>query len=219
VETQLVGALVSLGYTLECLDSTPTLVLVPRPPGVLYIVSPYGEDNNIPIWISRMPGRNFRQYLLGLNVAEEVVALLTSEYVEESWHLDAFLRPSAWAEFILEFIGSRKIDVVQVINAPIGVDLSPTIRSAYPFVRFVVDVDEKDLAWSTYVSSRYGNLVDAFFTPSPEAVGTLEASLISPSKIWSLEIEHSRDDDAVAAMHAEQYGQLIAALIRSPVTP
>jgi hypothetical protein len=218
LETERVGALVSEGYSFES-DSNESLVLVPRPCGVLYVFSPFGKNNSPPVWIARVPGSSFRQYLLGLNASEETFALFAPECVEESWHLDAFVRPSAWAQFIIEFIGSRKIDLVQVINAPIGVDLSPTLDSAYPFVRLVVDIGETGPAWPTYVSSRYGNLVDAFVTPHPEAVGALEASHISPSKIWSLEVEHWQDDEAVGAMHAQLYGQLIAALVSSPVAP
>jgi hypothetical protein len=209
--TEQIGALVSQGYSLECPSSSAPPVLAPRPSGVLYIVSPFAD--NIPNWIASVPADCFRQHLLVLNASEDTFALLASACAGESWHLDTFVRSAAWAEFIIEFVGSREIDVVQVINARLGVDLGPTLRSAYPRTQLVVDVGGEGLAWPTYVSSRYGNLVDAFFTSESDAVEALKASHISPARIRALGTDGHVNDDVIAAMHAELYGQLIAALV------
>ena len=102
----------------------------------------------------------------------------------------------------MEFIGSREIDVVQVVNARLGVDLVPTLRSAYPSVRVVVDVDGESApgrVWLTYITSRYGNVVDAFFAWQLDDVARLEAALVSPTRVVHLGSDHEDRDEAAAA--------------------
>ena len=121
--------------------------------------------------------------------------------------------PGARAEFVVEFIASREIDLVQVVNARLGVDLVPTLRSAYPSVRVVVDVDGASApgrVWLTYLTSRYGNGVDAFFAWQEQDVARLEAALVSPTRVVHLGADLEDRDKAAAALHEELYGRLIA---------
>jgi 3-keto-L-gulonate-6-phosphate decarboxylase len=120
----------------------------------------------------------------------------------------------------MEFMGNRQIDVVQVVNAKVGVDLVPTLRAAYPRSRVVVDVGADDATgqvWLTYVTSRYGNVIDVYCASGPDDPARLEAALVSPSHIRLLAADLERHDEAAAAAHEDVYGRLIAAQVTRAV--
>ena len=211
-----VGDLIGRGYSPISSGRSDWAVLRPRPSGVLCIVSPLGATDVLPPWISCVhPGR-FRQHVLALDASEGAFASLASSCAGESWHLDAFLPPWEWAEFIVEFIGSREIDLVQVVAARLGVDLVPALRSAYPAIRVVVDVAGEDAfrnEWSTYVRSRYGNVVDAFCAGQPDIAAQLERARVPSSRIHLVGDDDGGQGEAVAARHEDVYGRLIAAAV------
>ena len=190
--------------------------LVPLPAGVLYIVSPLGADEaDGATWIGHVPSRNFRQHVVAFDTSDAAFARLSSACGGESWHLDAVMQRGGWAEFIVEFIASREIDVIQVVTAPFGVDLVPAVRAAYPPVQVVVDAGgdgPSGQAWVTYVTSRYGNVIDAFCTPQPVVAASLQAMGVSASRIhvWRAD----QGDESGAAHHAHVYGQLLAGVGR-----
>jgi hypothetical protein len=178
----------------------------------LYIVSPRRATGDLPTWISHVPTRHFRQHLLALDVSRETFADLASLCAGESWHLNAFVRRGGWAEFIVEFIASREIDVVQVVTARLGVDLAPTLRAAYPSISLVVDVDGGDAegrAWLDYATSRYGNVIDAFCTPQPGVAEDLRRAGVSASRVYLWGPNDQGPDEAAAAIHRDVYGHLL----------
>jgi hypothetical protein len=211
-----VGDLIWRGYSARSADRADWAVLQPRPSGVLSIVSPLPTASELPPWISRVhPGR-FRQHVLVLDASEGAFASLASSCTGESWHLDAFLPPREWAEFIVEFTGSREIDLVQVVAARLGVDLVPALRSAYPAIRVVVDVAGEDAfrnEWSTYVRSRYGNVVDAFCVGQSDIAAQLERARVPSSRIHLVGDDEGGQAEAVAARHEGVYGRLIATAV------
>jgi hypothetical protein len=211
--TDRIGDLISRGYSWGQAEPSGSPILVPQPAGVLYLVSPLRETDDIPTWIAHVPALHFRQHLLAMDIAEEAYAHLASLCAGESWDLDAFMRRGAWAEFIVEFIASREIDLVQVIAARLGVDLAPALRAAYPSIRVVVDVDGEDAAahtWLTYATSRYGNVIDAFCAPQPATTERLRQEGVSASRVHLWGAGPEEGDRAGAAIHREVYGRLLA---------
>jgi hypothetical protein len=201
------GDLIARGYSVEEGGGA----MVPRPAGVLYLVSS-PADEGVPTWISHVPTGNFRQHVIAVDASEEAFAQLSSGGAGESWHLDAIMHRGGWAEFIMEFVGGREIDVVQVVAACFGVDLVPALRAAYPSIKVVVDAGADGVqgpAWITYVTSRYGNVIDAFCTPRPAVAATLERTGVSASRIHVWSGDHGDE----AAAHANVYAQLLAGLV------
>jgi hypothetical protein len=217
-----VGDLIWRGYSPVSAGRSDCAVLAPRPSGVLSIVSPPGPIDELPRWIAHVhPGR-FRQHVLALDASEGAFASLASGFAGESWHLDAFVPPREWAEFIMEFIGSREIDLVQVVAARLGVDLVPALRSAYPAIRVVVDVAAGAFQeeWSIYVTARYGNVIDAFCTGQPDIAAQLERARVPGSKIHLVgDDDDGGQADAVAARHEDVYRRLIAERSRCGAPP
>jgi hypothetical protein len=213
-ETARLVDLISRGYSWDLTAATDERVLIPRPAGVLYLASPLGAGGDIPTWVTHIPTNHFRRYLLALDMTEETYGHVASSWAGESWHLDAFAPRTAWAEFIVEFIASREIDVVQVIAARQGVDLAPALRAAYPSVRVVVDVDgdsAADRAWLAYATSRYGNVIDAFCASDSGVAEQLRQAGVSASRI-RVGQKDLRDEGA-AAIHRETYGRLLATAV------
>jgi hypothetical protein len=213
-ETGRLVDLISRGYSWDLTAALDERVLIPRPAGVLYLVSPLGPAATIPTGGAHMPASHFRQYLLAMDMTEETFAHVASSWAGESWHLDAFAPRTAWAEFIMEFVASREIDLVQIIAARQGVDLAPALRAAYPFIRVVVDVDGasvEDRTWLAYATSRYGNVIDAFCVPDFAVAEQLHQAGVSASKVRA----GRRDpgEESAAAIHRETYGRLLATAV------
>jgi hypothetical protein len=161
--------------------------------------------------MSHVPSRSFRQHVVAVDISDQAYTRLAAACAGECWHLNASMHRGGWAEFVMEFIASREIDVVQVVLARFGVDLVPALRAAYPSVRVVVDTGGEGTAgtvWLTYATSRYGNVIDAFCTPQPTVAAALVATGVSESKIHVWSPDHG--DGAAAACHGEVYGQLLA---------
>ena len=232
LRTARVRDLVSRGYSLQGGAPVDWVVLVPRPTRVLSIISPQPNAVDLPRWMAHIRTDRFRQYLLAVDTSEEAFTELASGCAGESWHLDAFLPRREWAQFIIEFMGSREIDVVQVVAARLGVDMVPAIRSAYPATGLVVDVpnegegaggvggggegDGKGPAtdvWLTYVTARYGNVIDAFCTRHRDVAAKLQQALVPNSRIHLTDDHDGGHDDAFAALHEEVYGALVAARV------
>jgi hypothetical protein len=189
----------------------PEATRAAHPAGVLYIVSPWPASGELPRWISHIPTPQFRQHLLAVDVSDATFGELASLCAGESWHLNAFVRRGGWAEFVVEFIASRQIDLVQVVTARLGVDLAPTLRAAYPSLGLVVDVDGEGAegrVWLDYATSRYGNVVDAFCTPRPGIAEDLRRAGVSASRVHLWEPHGQGPEEGAAAIHRDVYGQL-----------
>jgi hypothetical protein len=185
-------------------------VLLPRPATVVHIVSPQPSTDGSATWIPHLSADHFHQHLLATDVDPEVFGTMASWCAGEKWDLDRFVRRSQWAEFVIEFMATREVDVVQVVAAPLGVDLIPALRAAYPSARVVVDVDGMDAqarTWLSYVTSRYGNVVDALCAPRGGVLSQLshEGALTAKVHLWPTE-----GDDAAASLHGAVYGELLA---------
>jgi hypothetical protein len=205
--TARVGELIARGYSWGERGGG----LVPRPAGVLHIASSLAAHEDMATWISHMPAQSFRQHVVAVDIGGAAFARFSPPSGAESWHLSALMHRGGWAQFIMEFIASREIDVVQIIAACFGADLVPALRAAYPSIRVVVDTGGEgvsDDAWLTYVTSRYGNVIDAFCTPQSAAAATLRSSGVSASRIHTWSAEHG--DEAAAAAHAHAYAGLLA---------
>jgi hypothetical protein len=207
----LVGSLIASGYSVG--TSSPRL-LVPRPSGVLAIVSQSDGEDDVAPRIPRPGAGHFRRHLMAVDTSETAFARLASTCAGESWHLDSFLPQNAWAQCIVEYVGSREIDLVQVVNSRFGVDLIPALRAAYPATRVVVDIGSTPQAeaWLTYVTARYGNVVDGFCVSRPDEVATLTAERVSPDRIWVVDPGGGEQVHPGAAEREQVYGRLIATL-------
>ena len=86
-------------------------------------------------------------------------------YATEVWSLPDLMPADRFPRFVFEFIASREIQLVHIMNSRIAFDLLPDIASMSPRPATVVQlhVEEEDRSgYVRYVTTRYGNLVDAY---------------------------------------------------------
>lgn len=90
-------------------------------------------------------------------------------YAEEVWVLPDLFVGEHYPKFILDFIVSREVRIVHVMNARLGFDLLPDLRGLPDRPRVVVQLhveEESRDGYVRYVTTRYGNLVDSFSVTS-----------------------------------------------------
>jgi glycosyltransferase involved in cell wall biosynthesis len=157
--------------------------------GVLYL-APWltfgGSDRGTLDWLRHLPGSQFRRYLHTTQPSANELFAASEELADEAWCLSELMPVSAMAQFIVNFLATRNVDVLHIMNSRLGFDLLPTLKSAFPHLRTVVQlhVEEEDRSgYCRYVTTRYGNLVDAFSVTSVDLAEKLRRYHVSPSRL------------------------------------
>jgi glycosyltransferase involved in cell wall biosynthesis len=86
-------------------------------------------------------------------------------YADEVWALPDLMSGSAFPDFILDFIQTRGVELVHIMNSRLAFNLIPDMECLSPSPAVVVQlhVEEEDRSgYVRYVATRYGNLVDGF---------------------------------------------------------
>ncbi len=107
-------------------------------------------------------------------------------YAEEIWNLPDLMPGSAFPEFVLGFIESRGVRLVQIMNSRLGFDLLPdmTCLPEPPAVVVQLHAEEPNqTGYVRYVTRRYGNLIDSFSVVSEDLKQTMVDYEIPPSRI------------------------------------
>jgi hypothetical protein len=71
-----------------------------------------------------------------------------------------------------------------------------------------------DEVWSTYVTARYGNVIDAFCAGGADVAATLQRARVPASRIHVAQGGAGERDQAFAALHEDVYGRLLAAPVK-----
>ena len=97
-------------------------------------------------------------------------------YVDEAWPLPELMAGQDMPGFILDFIDSRDVRLVHIMDSRLGYDLLPDIRTLprRPATVVQLHVEEQHRAgYVRYVTTRYGNLVDAYSVTSRQLAETI----------------------------------------------
>jgi hypothetical protein len=135
---------------------------------------------------------------------------------DETWLLGEFLGRGAMPQFILEFMASREIDVVQVIGSRLAVDLLPTIRFSFPRVPVAVDLSShgpERQSFLRYVTARYGNLVDTYCVPDEATRDALEEGSVAGSRALVMGAGEAGGGTGTASLRSSLYGRLLAEVV------
>ncbi len=203
-----VASLVAAGYSLRS-DLTGAVILAPEPSGILYLaewMTMSGAEEGSLDWFRQISGAQFRRFLLTTAPGDDRTFAECADLADEAWCPSKLMDREAVPQFVMDFIATRGIDVVHIVNARLGFDLIPALKLAYPPVQVVVQFhgEEPDGGDSIrYVASRYDNLVDAYSVTSRDRVQQLHDNWVSPRKIHVI-VEHTGD------AHRALYGALVA---------
>jgi len=151
-------------------DRTPVLYLAPW-------VDYGGTDKNTIDWFRTIDRERFAPSLIATQPSLNRRLSEVSEHAEETWILPELMPAEDMPAFILDFIVSRRIEVVHLMNSRLGFDLLPDIKCLpeAPGVVVQLHVEEADRSgYVRYVTTRYGNLVDRFSVTSEHLAAAVQ---------------------------------------------
>lgn len=139
---------------------------------VLYL-APYvdigGADKGTIDWFRFLDRDRFRPSLITTQPSLNRRLAEIAPYADELWELPQLMRGDDFPRFILAFIQSRGVELVHIMNSRLGFDLLPDVAALEERPKIVVQLHTEEPSPGghfQYVTTRYGNLVDAFSVSS-----------------------------------------------------
>ncbi len=132
-----------------------------------------GSDTNTLDWFRWMDRSRFAVSLITTQPSSNRRLSEIAPFADEIWPLPELMEGNSFARFIAEFIVSRKVQLIHVMNSRIAFDLLPDFRALERSPKIVVQLHVEEPTrdgYVRYVTTRFGNLVDAF-SVSSAAVG------------------------------------------------
>lgn len=144
-----------------------------------------GTDKNTIDWFRHLDRERFAPSLITTQPSPNRRLGEAAEFAEETWVLPDLMPAESMPGFILDFIESRGIQVLHLMNSRLGYDLLPdmTCLPHPPGVVVQLHVEEADRSgYVRYVTTRYGNLVDRFSVSNEDLAGAVREYGIPPDK-------------------------------------
>jgi glycosyltransferase involved in cell wall biosynthesis len=128
-----------------------------------------GSDTNTLDWFRWLDRSRFSASLITTQPSSNRRLSEAVPFASEVWALPDLMAGNEFPQFIAEFIHSREIELVHVMNSRIGFDLLPDLRAMPKPPKTVLQLHVEEPTrdgYVRYVTSRYGGLVDAFSVSS-----------------------------------------------------
>jgi len=158
---------------------TPVLYLAPW-------VDYGGTDKGTIDWFRCLDHDRFAPSLMTTQPSPNRRLREVEPYAEEVWNLPDMI-PGEWMpNLVFDFIHSRRVRLLHVMNSRLGFDLLADLACLPDPPKVVVQlhVEESDRSgYVRYVTTRYGNLVDAFSVTSEHLAEAVHGYGISREKI------------------------------------
>lgn len=203
-------------------DRIPVLYLAPW---VIY----GGSDKNTIDWFRWIDQRRIAPYLITTQPSDNPRLGEVSRFAEEVWTLPDLMPAEQMPAFIFDFIVSRQIEVVHIMNSKLAFDLLPDLQSLPnpPKVVVQLHVEEVDRSgYVRYVTTRYGNLVDVFSISNRHVADAVSGYGVPREKIEVIytgvdaEREFSPDANApIRPLSADRMDVLFAARLTDQKDP
>src|SRR2546421_5399325 len=137
-----------------------------------------GSDTATIDWFRFLDRGRFRLSLITTQPSPNRRLAEVAPYAEEVWELPQLISGREFPRFILSFIHTRGVQIVHVMNSRLGFDLLPDIHCLPDRPRVVVQFhgeEPEQAGYVRYVTTRYGNLVDAFSLTTDTVNASLDA--------------------------------------------
>jgi glycosyltransferase involved in cell wall biosynthesis len=128
-----------------------------------------GSDTNTLDWFRWIDRSRFSPSLITTQPSNNRRLAEVEQFAEEIWALPELIEGQHFPQFIAEFIVSRKIELIHLMNSRMGFDLLPDFRALKRPPKVVVQLHVEEPSrdgYVRYVTTRYGNLVDAYSVSS-----------------------------------------------------
>lgn len=159
------------------------------PVPILYIapwVDLGGSDKGTIDWFKNLDRDRWNPSLITTQPSPNRWLHHLEPYADEVWDLPDLMPGSAFPEFILGFIESRRVRVVHMMNSRLAFDLLPemSVLPEPPSTVVQLHAEEPEQAgYVRYVTRRYGNLIDAFSVTSQHLQEVVTGYGIAASKV------------------------------------
>jgi glycosyltransferase involved in cell wall biosynthesis len=143
-----------------------------------------GSDTATLDWCRFTPATKSNKYLVTTQPSANRRIHEARPFVQEAWDLPSLMAGSAMPQFLLDFVTTRSIDVIHIMNSQLGLEMIPDFTRLSPqpqiVVQFHVEEEKRD-GYVGHFATRYGNLVDLFMvsTSSLQRVMTNDYSIPS----------------------------------------
>jgi glycosyltransferase involved in cell wall biosynthesis len=128
-----------------------------------------GSDTNTLDWFRWIDRTRFKPSLITTQPSTNRRLSEIVQFASEVWELPELMEGNEFPRFILEFIRSREIELIHVMNSRIGYDMLSDFRALSDPPKVVVQLHVEEPTrdgYVRYVTTRYGGLVDAFSVSS-----------------------------------------------------
>jgi glycosyltransferase involved in cell wall biosynthesis len=145
-----------------------------------------GSDKNTIDWFRWIDRDRFAPSLITTQPSPNPLIDEVAPFAEEVWVLPDLMPAEEMPRFILDFLQSRDIRVVHLMNSRIGFDLLPDFSCLPnpPSVVVQLHVEEVDRSgYVRYVTTRYGNLVDRFSISNEHVASAVREYGVSADKV------------------------------------
>lgn len=145
-----------------------------------------GTDKNTIDWFRKIDRERFAPSLITTQASPNRRLAEVAEFTEEIWVLPDLMDAEEMPAFILDFVVSREVQVVHLMNSRLGFDLLPDLTAipGAPGIVVQLHVEEADRSgYVRYVTTRYGNLVDRFSVTSEHLAAAVRGYGIPPDRI------------------------------------
>jgi hypothetical protein len=178
---------------------------------ILYLapwVDDGGSDKDTVDWFRCIDRARFRPSLITTQPSANRRLGDVVSYADEIWALPDLMPGAQFAEFIIDFIVSREVAIVHIMDSRIGFDVLPDIHSLSRRPRIVVQLHMEEPArdgYTRYVTTRFGTLVDAFSVSSEHLAADVAGYGVSRDRI---EVIPSGEDAPGLRQMGERHGEL-----------
>lgn len=160
-------------------ERTPILYLAPW-------VDFGGSDKNTIDWFRWIDRERFAPSLITTQPSPNRLLPEIAPFAEEIWVLPDLMPAEDMPKFVFDFLHSREVQVVHLMNSRLGFELLPDLAClpSPPAVVVQLHVEEVDRSgYVRYVTTRYGNLVDRFSTSNRHVAKAVEGYGIPAERI------------------------------------
>ena len=157
-----------------------------------------GTDKNTIDWFRSIDLDRFAPSLVTTQPSPNRRIDEIAEFAEEIWVLPDLMPAEEMPGFILDFLQSRRVQVLHLMNSRLGFDLLPDLSCLPnpPGVVVQLHVEEADRSgYVRYVTTRYGNLVDCFSVASEHLADAVHAYGIPRDKMRVIYIGVDADEE------------------------
>ncbi|HSR94028.1 MAG TPA: glycosyltransferase, partial [Solirubrobacterales bacterium] len=145
-----------------------------------------GSDKNTIDWFRWIDRDRFAPSLITTQPSPNPLLDRVEPYAEEVWVLPDLMPAAEMPRFVFDFLRSRDVRLIHLMNSRIGFDLLPDLASLPdpPSVVVQMHAEEVDRSgYVRYVATRYGDLVDSFSMSNRHVADAVEEYGVPTAKV------------------------------------